>query len=96
MEAPKEIVLEPIVIDELVKSALPIVACAVKADVPLPLINPVSVVAPVPPDDTGNVPLTCVVRPILPHDGAKPTPPEISAFPVAISFKRARVLDVSA
>ena len=44
---------------------------------------PVEVVAPVPPLVTGSVPLTCVVRPILPHTGATPTPPEIRALPTA-------------
>ena len=39
----------------------------------------------VPPVATGNVPETAAVRLILPHAGATPAPPEISAFPVAAS-----------
>src|SRR5882757_1847372 len=34
---------------------------------------------------TGKLPATCVVRPILPQFGKTPTPPEISALPVATS-----------
>lgn len=37
----------------------------------------------VPPFAIGSVPDTCVVRPIFPIEGAVPTPPEISALPVA-------------
>ena len=39
----------------------------------------------VPPFAVGNVPLTWVVRPILPQLGAVVTPPDITAFPVATS-----------
>lgn len=49
------------------------------------LPDPVEDVTPVPPLATGSVPETCVVRPIFPHDGAVPTPPEIKALPVATS-----------
>jgi hypothetical protein len=41
--------------------------------------------APVPPLDTCKTPVTVVVRPIFPQEGATPTPPEIRAFPVATS-----------
>jgi len=58
---------------------------AVIAPVPLPYTYPVRVVAPVPPLATGNVPLTWVVNPTLPQEGAVPTPPDIRAFPVATS-----------
>ena len=50
----------------------------------------------VPPLAVGRTPLTCVVRPILPHDGATPTPPEISALPVTTSLRRASVFEESA
>jgi hypothetical protein len=43
----------------------------------------VAVAVPVPPFVTGRVPLTAVVRPILPQLGAVDTPPLISALPVA-------------
>ena len=46
----------------------------------------------VPPLAIGRVPDTCVVRPILPHEGATPTPPEISALPVATSASFDRVV----
>ena len=45
----------------------------------------------VPPLAVGSVPDTCVVKPILPHEGAVLTPPEIRALPVATS---ANVLNV--
>ena len=50
----------------------------------------------VPPLAVGNVPETCVVRPILPHDGAVDTPPEISALPVATSAKADRAVELLA
>ena len=41
----------------------------------------------VPPFAAGNVPVTAVVKPILPHEGAVDVPPDISAFPVATSAR---------
>gem|GEM_PF-4919522 len=41
----------------------------------------------VPPLAMGKVPVTCVVKPILPQLGAAPIPPLIIAFPVATSAK---------
>lgn len=52
---------------------------------------PVEVVAPVPPLPTAKVPLTCVVKPILPYNGATPIPPEMRALPVATSASFAQV-----
>jgi len=46
----------------------------------------------VPPLETGNVPDTCVVKPIFPQVGAVVTPPEISALPVATSASFDQVL----
>ena len=69
---------------------------AVMAPVPLPYTYPVRVVAPVPPLATASVPDTCVVKPILPHAGAVPTPPEIKALPVATSASLAKVVVVFA
>ena len=42
------------------------------------------------------LPLTWVVKPILPQAGATPTPPEISALPVATSGSLAKVVVVLA
>lgn len=50
----------------------------------------------VPPFAIGSTPLTWVVRPILPHAGAIPTPPEMSALPVATSGSFPNVVVVSA
>jgi hypothetical protein len=58
--------------------------------------DPVEVVDPVPPFPTGRVPETCVVKPIFPHDGAVPTPPEINAFPVATSASLDNALEPEA
>ena len=49
-----------------------------------------------PPLITGNTPVTCVVRPIFPHNGATPTPPEIKAFPVATSDNLAKLAESEA
>ena len=38
-----------------------------------------------PPFAVGKTPEICVVKAILPHEGAVVTPPEISALPVATS-----------
>ena len=59
---PSAMLVEPIVTDELVRPLFGIVATAVNALVPLPNSQPESVVAPVPPLATGNVPVTPVVR----------------------------------
>ena len=58
VNAPKEMAVEPIVMDELVSPALGIVDTAVTALVPFPTRYPVKVVAPVPPLATGSVPFT--------------------------------------
>jgi len=79
-----------------VMSVFGIVGDAAKAAAPLPFTYPVSVAAPDPPLGTVNTPLTWVVRPILPHAGAVPTPPEIRALPVVTSGSLAKVVVVSA
>ena len=50
----------------------------------------------VPPLAMGSVPLTCVAKPILPQLGAEPTPPEISALPVATSASLDKAVVVDA
>ena len=60
------------------------------------LIAAPAVVWPVPPLPIGRVPDTWVVSPILPYKGAVPTPPEISALPVATSANLAREVVPSA
>ena len=62
---------------------------------PKSVTSPPIAVNPVPPFAAGKVPETCVVRPILPYEGATPTPPVISALPVAMSasFESADVVD---
>ena len=62
VDAPKEMAVEPIVMDELVSPALGMVVCAVNAPVPLPTRYPVNVDAPVPPFATGRTPVTPVVN----------------------------------
>jgi hypothetical protein len=58
----------------------------VVADAPVPLFK----------FDTGKLPDTWVDNPILPQLGATPTPPEISALPVATSAKDAQVFEPEA
>ena len=82
-----EVLRTPAILAEL--AATPVVGLVARTTDP----EPVDVVAPVPPFATGRVPLTCDVRPILPQDGAIPTPPEMSALPAATSLRRANVVD---
>ena len=51
---------------------------------------------PVPPLAVGSMPVTWVVRPILPQEGAAPTPPEINALPVATSISLESVVAAEA
>ena len=51
---------------------------------------------PVPPLADGRIPVTCVVRPIFPHDGAVVTPPEINALPVATSASLDKLVELLA
>src|SRR4030042_1924933 len=50
----------------------------------------------VPPFATGKIPVTAVVNPTLPQNGANPTPPLNNTFPTAISASLANVVAVLA
>jgi len=84
----------PVVVKVKAFTPLVVNAPAVVMFPPSVIVN--ALFTPVPPLADGKIPVTADVRFILPHVGSTPTPPEISAFPVATSESLAKVVEVSA